>query len=276
MDGLPTLTLLLGPQTIVSLALNALAREYRHAFVEKGMTVMPSRVASPLIRRCLDDRPLAERQADLAADLPRKPALLSAVNFFGPPEAGLVKREIFPDAEVKLAGLAELAPRARVVLAVDPLHEFFLAAGSEALEGRVRRTSWEDLYELSWADLVREVIEMLPDSPILVLTGKGTGGASGEVLTRLFGDAASALPETQPFIRHLVTETGQAVLGRMCERGGPDPAMLAELHTSFAQRPTREDIAERLGIEKVTRTLLDQRFDEDLAALRAMPAVEVI
>lgn len=276
MKDLPPLTLLLGPQTIASLALNAIAREFRQAFADKGMTVMPSRVASSLIRRGLDDRPLAERQADLAADLPRKPALLSAVNFFGPPEAGLVKREIFPDAEVKLAGLAELAPRARIVLAIDPLPEFFLAAGSEALEGRVRRTTWEDLYELGWADLLREVIEMLPESPILVLTSKGLGSASGAVLARLFGDAAAALPDTQPFMRHLVTETGHAVLTRTLDRGAPDAAMLAELHASFAQRPTREDIAERLGIDKVTRALLDQRFSEDLVALRAMPGVEVI
>ena len=61
MEPVPPLTLLLGPQTTVSLALNDVAREFRHAFPGAGMTVVPSRIASPLIRRCLDDRPLAGR-----------------------------------------------------------------------------------------------------------------------------------------------------------------------------------------------------------------------
>ena len=276
MDDLPPLTLLLGPQTMVSLALNTLVREHRFAFGGKGMTVMPSRIASSLIRRCLDARPLKERQADLAAELPRKPAFLSAINFFGPPEAGLAKRELFPDAEAGLAGLAELAPGARIILAVDPLPEFFLAAGSDGLENRVRRTPWEDLYELGWADLVREVVEMLPESPVLVLTGRGAGAATGDVLARLFGNGVAALPETQPFMRQMIDRTGHAVLARMLERGPPDKAMLAEVFTSFVRTPTREDIAERLGIDKVTRALLDQRFAEDIEFIRAIPGVEVV
>ena len=79
------------------------------------------------------------------------------------------------------------------MLAIDPLPEFFLAAGSEGLEARVRNTGWEYLYEISWAELVREVAAMLPGSPILVLTGKGTGAATEAVQARLFGTAAGVL-----------------------------------------------------------------------------------
>jgi hypothetical protein len=275
MDAPPPLTLLLGPQTAVSLALNSIAREHRATLAQAGMTALPSRAASPLIRRCLDDRPLAERRADLAAELPRRPAFLAAVNFFGPPEAGLSNRELFPDAEMALAGLSELAPGARILLAVDPLPRLFLAARSEALETRVRRTPWEDLYEIGWADLVREVVEAMPGSSVMVLTGQGTGAASGDVMERVFGEAAAKLPP-HALLTPLITETGRAVLTRLVGQETPDAARLAEVYASFADLPDKADIRDRLGIDKVTRILLDQRFEEDRAAIAALPGVEVI
>lgn len=276
MTALPPLTLFLGPQTAASLALNDIFRDFRLQFAAAGTLVLPSRLASPLIRRCLDDRPLAERRADLHAELPKRPALVSAVNFFGPPEAGLMRRELFPDAEVALAGLAELTTEARIVLAVDPLPAFFLAAGSEGLETRVRRTPWEDLYETGWADLVREVTLMLPGQEVIVLTGRGTGRATEDVLRRLLGPAVSALPTPHALLRRLISETGRAVLARMAEHELPEASRLAELHDSFAEPPSPEDIRDRLGIDKVTHVLLDQRFEEDLREMRAMDGVEVI
>lgn len=275
MDAPSPLTLMLGPQTAVSLALNAIAREHRAVLSQAGMTALPSRAASPLLRRCLDDRPLAERRADLAAELNRRPAFLSAVNFFGPPEAGLSKRELYPDAEVALAGLSDLAPGARIVLAVDPLPVLFLAARSEALEARVRRTPWEELYEIGWADLVQEVVAAMPGSPVLVLSGMGTGAASDRVLEMIFGMAAAKLP-AQALLSPLITETGRAVLARLSAQGTPDAGRLAEIHASFADLPGKEDIRERLWIDKVTRILLDQRFEEDLEAIAKLPGVEVI
>ena len=54
MTDLPKLTILLGPQTRMAFALNAHIRENRPYLTGKGMTVLPSRLASPLVRRALD------------------------------------------------------------------------------------------------------------------------------------------------------------------------------------------------------------------------------
>ena len=52
--------------------------------------------------------------------------------------------------------------------------------------------------------------------------------------------------------------------------------MLGELYASFAVRPDPLEIRTRLGIEKITATLLDQRFADDMDAIRSLPRTEVI
>jgi hypothetical protein len=194
---------------------------------------------------------------------------------FGPPQAGLARGELFPDAEVSLAGLGPVAKGARIVLAIDPLPAFFLAASSDPLEERVRRTPWEVLYELSWFDLLHEFVHLLPDTELIVTSTDAVGKAPKAMLTRLLGPAVEGLPEPHNLLRHLVSETGRAVLARVTRRGAPEPATLADLYNSFALRPTARDVRERLGIDKVTEVLLRQRFDEDMARIAALDRVEV-
>ncbi len=276
MEPLPDLTIVLGPQTRASLALNAHLRENRHYLTTKGIAVFPNRVASPILRRALDNRPEAERLAQFEKDVTPRPAILSAVNLFGPPHAGLANGEMFPDAEVALAGLAPFIGTARVVLAIDPLPAFFLAAGSEALEARVRSTPWESLYELSWFELVSELVDLLPDASVVVLTGQGVGKNLPRLSEMLLGQKIGDLPFPHTMLRHLVSQTGHAVLDRLAGRDMVEPATLEELHTSFAVLPTREDLGERLGIDRVTNVLLEQRFEEDLERISGLAGVDVI
>ncbi len=275
MPNVPQLTIILGPQTRAALALNALVRENRQYLASKGMTVLPSRLASPMLRRAIDDRPEAERFAELDESTKPRPAILSAINMFGPPQAGMMRNELFPDAEVKLAGLGKITKGARIVLAIDPLPAFFLAADSTVLEERVRQTPWEVLFEVSWFDLVREIVEVLPDADFLVLSGQGVGRDPPGLAERIFGDEAKGLPNPHTLLRHLISETGHAVLDRMLTRGAPDVATLSDLYRSFAILPTRQEVKERLGIDRLTGILLQQRFDEDLQQIRTLPRVEV-
>lgn len=276
MASLPQLTFILGPQTRVALALNALIRENRQHLASRGVTVVPSRRASPMLRRAIDDRPEAERLAELDEGTKPRPAILSAINMFGPPHAGMMRNELFPDAEVKLSGLAKVANGARVVLAIDPLPAFFLAAENTALEERVLQTPWEVLYEVSWFDLVREIVEVLPDADFLVLSGKGVGRNPSGLVDRILGDAAKDIPKPHTLLRNLISETGHAVLDRMLTRGAPEPATLADLYQSFALLPSTSEVQERLGIDRVTSVLLQQRFDEDIEKIASLPKVEVI
>lgn len=274
MSDLPPLTLLLGPQTSVSLGVNALIRNNRPVLVRGGLNALPSRLASPILRHATDARPDFERREEFAAAVGQGASFLAALNFFGPPQAGLMKHEMFPWAEASLARLAEVAPTARIVLSVDILTSFFLAAGSEPLETRVQRTPWEALYELCWSDLAHEINEALPNAELIVLTP--TAVASAETTSTLFGDATAHLPDANLLLRDQISETGRAVLDRLVSENQCNNATLSELYGSFAVRPTQSQITERLGIDKVTQALLEQRFEEDLDVLSSMPDTRVM
>ena len=269
------LTLIIGPQTSLALDLNAVIRTRRSDLAAGGIKALPSRVSSPFLRRCLDrERSLEDRRAEFLGET-KGATVLSAVNFLGPPQAGLRRREMFPDAEGALRGLAEIADGANIVLVSDALPQFFLAAGSEALEARVRGTGWETLYELSWSDLAHEITESLPQSHLFVLTPDGAAARSPIVLERLFGEASDTL-DPYALLRARMSTPGQAVLDRMLEGGPVEEVRSAELFTSFATSPDMDTFSERLGLDKITVTLLEQRYSEDLDAIRALPRTEVI
>ena len=277
MSDIDVMTLFLGPQTRLALTLNALVRGHRMALAGAGLNARPGRMATPHLRRNLDrDTSPSDRQARFREAVGEGPMFLSAVNFLGPTALGFHRREMFPETETLLAELPVLAAGARLVLSLDTLPAFFLAAGSEPLEERVRSAGWEPLYELSWADLVEEIAVAMPGSDILVLTPRGAAVRSPEVLARLFGDAASVLPAAWHLLEAAISETGRAVLAQRLAEVGQDDAALTELFDTFAERAAPDDLAARLGIDRVTGILLEQRFAEDLDRIRAMPRVEVI
>ena len=273
MSTLPPVTCFLGPQTQLSLALNNIIRQHRAAFAKAGLSVVPSRIATPLLRKALDDRDRSERVAEFQEATQARPVFLSAVNFFGPPQAGLHQREMFPGVEAIVANLGDLGDAPRIVMAADRLPAFFLASGSEPLERKVTATAWETLYELSWADLAQEIRVALPKAELLVLA-PDTAARSGAVLDRLFGPAAHILPSPEALLEAVISATGRAVLKQQKET--PEAGVLEELYASFATTPTLGEVTDRLGLDKVTQDLLDQRFNEDLAAITAMPKTEVL
>ncbi|MGR3515352.1 MAG: hypothetical protein ACU0GG_21520 [Paracoccaceae bacterium] len=275
MQPLPDLTILLGPQTRLSLAVNAHLRENRQYLHTRGIRALPSRLASPMVRRALDDRPLEERAAEFKAATEGRAAVLSAINMFGPPQAGLAKGELFPDAELTLAGLDPIIGGARILLAIDVLPEFFIAAQSDALEDRVRKTPWEILYELSWYELVNELVALLPSAQFLILTDAGVGRDLKKLEATLLGEAAQNMPHPYTLLRHLINSTGTAVLDRMHAQGVPEEATLTELYRSFVAVAGPAQHRERLGLDKVTGILLQQRFEEDLEKIASLPRVEV-
>lgn len=276
MASLPQLTIILGPQTRVAFALNALVRENRPFLASKNINALPSRLASPMLRRAIDERPEDERLAELDESTRPRPAVLSAINMFGPPQAGIAQNELFPDAEVKFSGLAKAAKGALIVLCIDPLPSFFLANENALLEERVRQTSWEVLFELSWFDLVREIVEVLPDADFLVVTGRGVGNNPSALIERILGGTSQDIPNPHALFRNLINETGHAVLDRMLEKATPEASTWADLYQSFALRPSKGETIERLGIDRLTGILLGQRFEEDLEQMKSLPRVEVL
>lgn len=271
MSDLPALTILLGPQTPLSLGLNAIARDHAHALARFGLNALPSRFASPILRHAIDDRPVDVRRIEFLDALPKLPAFLSAVNFFGPPHEGLAKHEMFPRAEQSLARLAEVAPQMRVCLCVDTLPAFFMTAASDILEARVQNTPWETLFELSWADLALEIKAALPGCELLVLTPRAA--YHPDTLPVL---GAGALPDQRLLLRALVTETGRAVLDRMVPAQVDDISVLSDLYVSFRAVASPVDVETRLGLDKITQALLEQRLEEDIARMKTLPGVQVI
>ncbi|MEO9827574.1 MAG: hypothetical protein ABJF50_24490 [Paracoccaceae bacterium] len=270
------LTLLLGPQTRLALAINSIVRQQHAVLSQGGLRALPARLAQPLVRRNMDpSEPLDARREAFSEDTEGL-TFLSAVSFLGPPPVSLGQRELLPEAERWLASLGELSPRSHLVLTIDRLPDFFIAAGSAPLERRVRATPWEVLYELSWSDLIDEILVALPDCKLSVLTPDLAAVRSPETLKLLFGDAAEGLPDPYFLLRSMISQTGRMVLDRVLAEGKPKLATLEELRASFGPAATPEEIHERLGIDKLTQTLLNQRFDEDLEAIGEMPGIEVL
>lgn len=270
------LTLLLGPQTRLGLAINALVRQQAGLFKKAGLRTLPARLSQPLMRRHLDpEEALDARREAFSKDI-EGTTFLSAVSFLGPPPVSLGERELLPEAERWLAALGELSPSSHIILTIDRLPAFFMAAGSAPLERRVRNTPWEVLYELSWSDLIGEILVALPDCKLSVLTPGLAAVRSPETLKLLFGDAADALPDPYVLLRAVISETGHVVLDRLLAEGTPSITTLEDLSTSLSTVPTAEMIHERLGMDKLTQTLLNQRFEEDLEVIGEMAGIEVL
>lgn len=271
------LTLILGPQSTGALQLNTFVRQAGGVLAKHGIRALPTRVAAPLLRRCIDtERPYRERKADFEREIAPRPAVLSALNLFGPPEAALARGVFFPHAEPVLGPIGKIIEHSEVVLVVDTLPRLFLAPGSEKLEARVRGTGWETLYELGWADLARAITDKMKAARLLVLTPRGMALRSADVLERVFGNGITNHCDPHWLFRQAISETGHAVLDRLLEQGSPDAATFKELYASFALQPSLAEIEERLGVEKITAALLEQRFQEDLNAIAALPRTEVI
>ena len=271
------LTLIFGPQSAGALHLNTFIRHAGKGLAKIGVRALPTRAASPLLRRLMtSERPFRERRADFDRETIPRPAVLSALNIFGPPEAAYAKRAFFPGVGESLGPIRKITGPCQVVLVIEPLHHLFLSSGSERLEARVRAAGWEDLFDLGWTDLARHVSDKMDGCDILVLTPRGMALRSGEVLERLFGDRVSTISDPFWLLRQFVSETGGAVLDRMVASGAPEDAVLEDLYTSFARSPSPEDIEQRLGIEKITVTLMEQRFAEDLDAIAGLPGTEII
>ena len=140
----------------------------------------------------------------------------------------------------------------------------------------MRATGWEVLYELSWAPLARSIVEKMKAAHLLVLTPEGMALRSPEVMDKLFGSEVMEPDHRNWLFRQSINETGLAVLDRLLETSDPDAETLRELYASFAILPNTQDVESRLGIEKITASLLDQRFREDLDAIAGLPRTEVI
>ena len=87
MSELPKLTLLIGPQTRLALSLNDLARTARAPLHRAGLTALPNRVGTPLMRRSLEPGSHVEAAgADLEDLVAKGPVFVSAISLLGPPK----------------------------------------------------------------------------------------------------------------------------------------------------------------------------------------------
>ncbi|MXQ09150.1 hypothetical protein GQ651_14985 [Alphaproteobacteria bacterium GH1-50] len=278
---LPPVTFLVGPYTRATLALNAAVRDRRAHMAEAGLTAFPSRTASPVARAlALGEGSLAEREAafDAAVGLDADgggPVLLSSLNALGAPVQAISGRDLFPEMGAFFAGLARTRyAGARIVVGVEPLTLFFASAGTEALAKRVSNTPWEVLYELSWAELLRDIRALCPEAELLVVTPEASVARAGEVLDTIFGPAAAATHARGLQNAHLSVE-GQAVL-QTFDAAGAGENVLTDILSRLGSGPSDDELEARFGIDRLTATLLDQRFAEDVAALSRMDGVHLL
>ncbi len=246
-----------------------------------GVTALPNRIAAPAIRAATaadfsDD----ERHGSLASALclgDGHPVFLSAISLLGAPAAAYRGQELFPDAErifyAPGSGLSTLV--SRLVVTIEPLHHFLFSLASPTLHQRVADSPWEALFEISWSDLIAELSEAFPSRQVLVLTPDAAFAGARTLLSEFFGAAGTTIDPAILQQQHL-TPDGQAALTMIRAAGEPEPDILEELLAAYRATPDPGHLEARTGIDKLTSTLLDQRFLEDLSDLDALPNVRLL
>jgi len=271
------LTLLFGPQSKGAMTLNDYVRRFTRPLAQHGMRAVPTRFASPLLRRCQNSElPIEDRKAEFDKATAQQPVFLAGVNVFGPAEAMLGEREFLPDVMPGIRQLGEIVGVCQVVMVIDPLPHLFSAPVTQRLAARVRPIGWEALFEMGWVEVFSAISDAMPKADILVLTSKGMAVRTEEVLIRLFGNHGPPVEDPYWLLRQAVSDTGHAVLDRFLQDGSMTPETINDFYSSFAVKPDPKDIEARLGIEKITTTLMEQRFEEDLAAIEKLPRTEII
>ena len=275
--SLPDVTILIGPYTRLSLAVNATVRQGRSALNSAGVTVAPTRLASPAARAlALGDAPPEQRLSTFRSSFGTdQPVFLAALNFLGAPTQSIARRELFSDMAALCLGLSaacEVTPR--LVLAVESLDQFFVSAGSDAVAGRVKTTPWEALYELSWADLASDILAAMPSVELCVIAPETAICRHDQLAGSLFGPGADAIDSGSWQSAHLSPE-GQAAIVQLADTN-PSEQVLLELADKLGNGPSTEVLADKYGIDGLTQTLLRQRFEEDLARISDLPGVRML
>lgn len=271
------LTLLFGPQSKGAMTLNDYARRFSRPLAQYGMHAIPTRFASPLLRRCQNSElPIEDREAEFDKATTQQPVILAGVNVFGPAEAMLSEGEFLPNVLPGLRQLGEIVGACQIVMAIDPLPHLFSAPATQRLAARVRPIGWEALFEMGWTEVFSAISDTMPEADILILTSRGMALQSKDVLRRLFGTKGPPAEDPYWLLRQAVSGTGHAVLDRVLKDGSMTLETLEEFYASFAVKPDPNDMEARLGIEKITTTLMAQRFEEDLEAIAKLPRTEII
>lgn len=261
-------TILVGAHTREAAALRSYVVANRATLRARGICASLNRNASRLFAGRLV-APTAEAGRALIAQAGgdgAKGVFLTYPNAFGPQSAALRDEVLYPEAEARAAALAALFPedRLRLLWAIAPLDQLF-ARAKRGLAQAARQAPWEMLYELSWADRVEILLDMLPELEIAVLTPEALARRDARVLAAVFGDEASP---PGALARHALDAEGQAAMDRVLL---PDVAALLARHPADPPRDVY-----RLGIDRSMVTLFRQRFQEDVARLGAMERVTVL
>ncbi|MDH3691602.1 MAG: hypothetical protein OEU36_19340 [Gammaproteobacteria bacterium] len=274
-------TLLLGPQTRLTHALNDAVRMHGDFISDAGVTAITNRNASSTLRAAaaesLSD---SERRATLESGLSLNegdPVFFSAINFLGPPADAFRKLELFPNSGRMISGRNSVLSTmvSRVVITIEPLHHFLFYLPSPTLHKRVAESPWEALFEISWSDLISELCEAFPLSRILVMTPDAALMCTRSVLSELFGSASCEIDPALLQRPHL-TLVGQEALTRLSATHDPAPEILKRVFVEHRDTPDSTELEMRIGVDKLTSTLLDQRFLEDLHDIELLKNVQLL
>lgn len=192
-------------------------------------------------------------------------AFVSGLRLLGPP---MTREGFFAQAETRLgaSGICSMEA-ATAILAIAPLSQLHVGSGDE----RLARTRWEDLYALSWTDLVVRIRAVLGPVPLVVLTPRGGALQSASLIRRFFGPGVA---DARALLRASLNEAGRGKLGRIEDAGRLDA--VPALYATHAETRGPAQAEKALAIDPVTFDLLEDRFAEDVARIAQMDGVELV
>ncbi len=211
--------------------------------------------------------------------------VLSSDKVFGPRRAAILHGQFYPNAAERIAFLDRVLEADQIELCfalVNPASFISKLLMSLPEERRKAVLGNTDLSSLNWLSMVQDLRERAPNVQITLWANEDTPLIWGDILRTLarLPDKA-ALQHEYAFLASVLTDAGRAELTQLLEQiAWQDRDMLRESLTHlFDEHADPAQIEEELEIPGWTSDIVSafsEIYEQDLAALRAMPGVRVL
>lgn len=247
------------------------ARQYRFLFRDL-LSRLGGQRASPEMQDMLLDALMAE-------DEPERVVLLHDEFLSYLPDA-VAEGRLYPGGAARLAALRHIFPEIPVSFCLATRNPAtFLAAWRAAAGSDV---AVPDVRELRWSDLVAEVRDAVPDSPVTVWCHEDAPVVWPEILREISGHAeGTALTHLDEILMPLLTDEGfERLTAFLAERPPASPTARRRAVAAFLGRFPRPDALEvEVDLPGLTDELLEEvtaAYDKDLVRIAGMPGVRLL
>lgn len=265
----------------------------REAFARQGIAVPGPGRYRPLLRQTLEAMDGAEPAADARAvlldeildDDSADRLLLLNTHFLGTQRDAIGLSGLYPQADRRIAQFRALFPsdRIEVFMAMRNPALFLPAVLSDAAPMRVKALLSElDLMGLRWSDLFGRIREAAPDVALTVWCNEDAPMIWAQVIREMAGlGPGTKISGGFSLLSAIMTRDGmQRFRTYLHKNRDINEVQVRKVIAAFLEKFARDDqIEEELDLPGWTEALIEElteRYDEDMAAVRRIPGLQMI